>query len=90
MDYDKLMKRARAVNRKRDVGDRKMAPFHRTMNKIGAQFPIEPGAPSDLRIVDHIRTAMMAIECGIKTDDWNNIAEGQAMLEEVVQRLGKN
>jgi hypothetical protein len=71
MNYDELMSNARRTNAKRDKQDRK--------NNFAA--------PGDLPLVEHIRTAMMAIEAGIKTDDWENIAEGQAMLEDAVKRL---
>lgn len=30
-----------------------------------------------------LRTAMSAIECGITLEDWNCVAEGQAMLEQL-------
>ena len=90
MNYDELMRRARAVNRKRDALDREIAPAHAELNRRGAPMPIEPGAPIDLPVVDHIRTAMMAIECGIKTDDWGAVAEGLAMIEDIERRLGSD
>lgn len=98
MDYDELMRRARAVNRKRDEADRKLAPLHDRLNKQGAPIPIEPGAPSDLPIIGHLQVAMSAIEAGIKVGlaaernglpagSWNILTEGLAMLEEIEQRL---
>jgi len=32
-----------------------------------------------------LRTAMSAIECGIVQEDWNCVAEGQAMLEKLAE-----
>ena len=34
-----------------------------------------------------LRTAMMFIACGIKTDDWDCVAEGLAMLEAVHEQM---
>jgi hypothetical protein len=67
--YYNLMKRARKMNRMRDEGER----------AIGF------GAPSDNEVWQHLRTAMSAIEAGIKCKDWNAIAEGQAMLEKIIK-----
>lgn len=71
MDYDKLMRTARQTNAKRDEGER------------------ESGfaAPPDNEPSMFLRTAMAAIECGIRTDDWESIAEAQAMLEQVIKYM---
>ena len=70
MDYEKIMRRARRVNAKRDRDERK------------AGF----AAPSDGPLSQQIRTAMSAIEAGIRVKDWNCIAEGQAMLELLAEK----
>jgi len=44
-------------------------------------------ATPDVTVNLLMRTAMGAIECGIKTEDWNNVAEGQAMLEQLANKL---
>lgn len=67
MDYNKIMQKARKINAKRDAIDRK------------AGFGAPPDGPLDL----YIRTAMGAINAGISLEDWDCIAEGQAMLEEI-------
>ena len=71
MDYNKLMKRARDQNKRFDRLDIKAG---------GTPMHKQP-------VMVQIRTAMAAIECGIKTADWNNVAEGQAMLEEIEKRF---
>ena len=43
-------------------------------------------APSDLPPLETVRTAMAAIEAGIRMVDWTCIAEAQAMLESVAGR----
>ncbi|HJY84869.1 MAG TPA: hypothetical protein VKK81_27780 [Candidatus Binatia bacterium] len=44
------------------------------------------GTPEGGPLSEHIRTAVFAIEAGIKTDDWNCIAEAQVMPLACVQR----
>lgn len=73
-DYKKIMLKARKTNMERDDIDR----------SIGRPAP--PDTTDDL----FCRIAMSAIECGIKTDDWNAVAEGQAMLEMLELRLRYN
>lgn len=63
--YVRLMERARRTNLQRDAADR--------------QAGFAP--PPSLGVLQQLRTAMLAIECGIKTADWECVAEGQAMLE---------
>ena len=72
MDYEKLMRKARRINAKRDKEER----------EVGFAAP---GDGDDNSLF--LRTAMSAIECGIKTDDWDCVAEGQAMLETLELRL---
>lgn len=71
MDYDKLMAQARATNAERDRIDREQ----------GNATPLEAGPEA------HIGTIAAAIEAGIRTGDWNCIAEAQAMILEVVDLL---
>jgi hypothetical protein len=65
MNYQELMAQARKTNKERDQDER----------AVGFQAASD-GTP-DLQL----RTAMSAIECGIKIEDWSCIAEAQAMLE---------
>jgi hypothetical protein len=65
MNYNEVMDQARNTNKWRDQAER------------DAGLPAE----SDRHPYERIITAMMAIEAGIKTDDWSCIAEGQALLE---------
>ena len=69
--YEQLMTAARKTNAKRDASERK------------AGFAAE----SDLHPFVQVRTAMMAIEAGITTEDWSNIAEAQAILEVAMQKI---
>lgn len=71
MNYETTMRAARMINAQRDKSDRR--------NGFAT--------PGDGPIIEHIHTAMMAIEAGIKSGDWSAVAEGQAMLESVVQRM---
>jgi hypothetical protein len=71
MDYDRLMAQARTKNRRRDASDRRLGL----------------AAPSDATVAQHLQTAMAAIKAGIATEDWSIVAEGQALLEEVSQRI---
>lgn len=73
MDYEKLMTRARASNRKRDAADRRLGM----------------AAPKDAEVGEHLQTAMAAFKAGIATEDWRIIAEGQALLEEIAQRISR-
>lgn len=65
MKYNELMERARKTNAKRDKDERK------------AGFAANSVFAPDLQL----RTAMSAIQAGIAVEDWNCIAEAQAMLE---------
>lgn len=71
MDYKSLMERARETNIERDTHD----------HHYGF------ASPSDIPPRFTLRTAMAAIECGISIDDWNCVAEGQAMLEQLEKML---
>ncbi len=70
MDYERLMAQARKTNAERDEEER----------EVGFAAPGDSG-PFDL-----LRTAALAIECGIRTNDWKAVAEGQAMLEQILSR----
>lgn len=67
MNYNELMQKARKTNAKRDQSERE-AGFLANSNCSPAM---------------QLRTAMMAIQAGITTNDWNCIAESQAMLEQL-------
>jgi len=71
MDYEDMMKKARATNKQRDNHER----------KVGFM------AASDCSLDLQIRTAMSAIQAGIASNDWVCIAEAQAMLEQVEKLL---
>ena len=66
-----ILARARATNRHRDKLDRK--------NGFAA--------PSDCPVDVALGTAMGAIYAGLSSSDWNCIAEGYAMLEDVATML---
>lgn len=70
MNYDTLMAKARKHNARLDAMDRKAG------NANPAQCPP----------IQTIRTAMEAIRCGIAIDDWDCVAQGQAILEELCSR----
>jgi hypothetical protein len=69
-DYKKLMAKARQTNAKRDETDRE------------GYFATPDYGP----LSQMLKTAMSAVEAGIITADWNAVAEGQAMLEQLMQR----
>lgn len=71
MNYEELMAKARKTNQSRS----------RSEHKAGF------ASPEDCDPGHHIRTVMTAIQCGIEVKDWNAVAEGQAMLEDVLPRL---
>lgn len=71
VQYSKLMKAARITNRRMDSVDRK------------AGF----AAPGDCDLTLQLRTAMSAIECGIKTGDWSAVAEGLDILQRAEEKL---
>jgi len=73
MDYEKLMAKARKTNAKRDASER------------ASGFTPETEQHPFVRI----RTAMMAIKTAITTDDWNEVAEAQAILETVMSDIDK-
>lgn len=65
MNYEELITKARATNKKRDQDEREVG------------FKAVSDCTPDLQL----RTAMSAIQCGIAIGDWDSIAEAQAMLE---------
>ena len=71
MDYKALMVKARKTNDYRDKVDRQ---YH-------------SDCPTDGNFFQAIRTAMFAIEAGITTDNWDFIAEAQAILEVAITRM---
>lgn len=68
---DQIMARARDENRRRAEIDRKYG------------F----AAPSDCTFGPHLQTAMVTVRCGIELEDWNDVAAGLAMLEDINQTL---
>lgn len=71
LKYAKLMDRARKVNAKRDADE-------------AAVGFLAASKDTPLGI---IRTAMAAIRCGVLTDDWDAICEGQVLLETLLERF---
>ena len=70
MDYDKIMAKAKKTNAKRDKDER----------DSGFAAPMDNGP------FQYLRTAAAAIESGIKTDDWDSVAEGLVMIEDILAR----
>lgn len=70
MDYEKLIVKARKTIKHQERIEREMGLI----------------APGDWGSFDLLRTAFMAIRCGIETDDWDAVAEGQAMLEIILDK----
>ena len=74
--YQKIMAKARKTNKRRDIQD----------DKYGDG---KPDSAAD-GIIMFLRTVMIAISCGIKMENWNNVAEGQAMLEQLMDTVAKD
>lgn len=70
-DYERLLTEARRMSAERDAGDR------------ASDF----AAPGDVGILNHLDTAAMAIKAGITIDDFETVAEGQAMLLDAIDSL---
>lgn len=47
-------------------------------------------SPEQLPIRDHLRTAALALECGIQTEDWSCIGEGLCMVQDIMQRFSSS
>lgn len=73
MDYQKLMDNARKTNLELDQGEESVG--------LLSERKAHPFV--------NIRTAMMAIEAGIKVGDWSCIAEAQALLEMAMEKIKK-
>lgn len=71
MDFDKLMAKARATNASRDAAERSFGW----------------AAPPDISPEMHLATAASAIECGIRVKDWECVAEGLAMIQDVLEAV---
>ena len=65
MDYAVLMIKARETNARRDKIERAFG-----------HAPLDMLPASEL-----IRLAMVSIQAGVLTEDWDSVCEGQAMLE---------
>ena len=70
-NYEKLLIEARKTNTERDASDR-VSGF---------------AAPGDASVLVLLDTAAAAIRAGITTDDFETVAEGQAMLLGAIQAL---
>lgn len=46
-------------------------------------------SPENLYPIDHLRTALVAIEAGITIKDWDTVAEGYVMAKDVCDRVEK-
>lgn len=73
MDYQKLMDDARKTNLERDQGEESVG--------LLSERKAHPFV--------NIRTAMMAIETGIKVADWSCVAEAQALLEMAMGKINQ-
>lgn len=73
MDYQKLMDNARKTNLELDQEEESVG--------LLSERKAHPFV--------NIRTAMMAIEAGIKVGDWSCIAEAQALLEMAMEKIKK-
>jgi hypothetical protein len=71
MNYEKLMQEAKITNTERDQID----------------HSCDFASPNDCSNLMLLRTAMTAIECGIRSDDWGFVAEGQVMLQQLENRV---
>ena len=71
MDYDALLAQAIQTNAQRDQIDR---------NHGNAP-------PGNCPIIVHLRTVASAIEAGIRSEDWNAVAEGQVMLLDAIDLI---
>ncbi|MCH8877632.1 MAG: hypothetical protein IIA89_12540 [Chloroflexi bacterium] len=73
-DYDTIMEKARKTLADRD------------------RIDLESGfdSPGETPLSSRIETAMAAIEAGIRKTDWGLVAEGQAMLEIVLDKVRIN
>lgn len=84
----KLLDKARRTNAHRDEID----------HQSGFAPPGEPGCDRDggnrstprEDLISLLATAHSAIECGMRTEDWNAVAEGAVMLEDAVNKLRKD
>jgi hypothetical protein len=66
----------------------KQAIEHRLLHGDGdSSYLLNPRSASGCSPDMQLRTAMIFIACGIKTDDWDCIAEGLAMLEAVHEQM---
>lgn len=71
MNYEAMMEVARATNRKRSADERRAGW----------------ASPENCSLVEHLRTALAAVEAGVKTTDWPTVCEGIGLLELAVARL---
>lgn len=71
VSFERLMTAARRTNRERDEMDRKM----------GVATPLDVGP------TETVRTAIAALEAGLKMRSLTAMAEAVAMLEEMLQEL---
>lgn len=70
-EFDRLMRRASATNRRRDADERR------------AGFATPDEGPLDMQL----RTVCLAIEAGLRTTDWDCVAEGLEMLRGIESQV---
>jgi len=66
-----LVRKARRTNAQRDQ-DERTSGF---------------AAPGDCTVAHELRTAMLAVSCGLGAEDWDAVAEGFVMLQHVEMRM---
>ena len=68
MTWEQRLEKAKRTNRERDAADR----------SVGFATPAEAGDPA------YLATALEAIKAGGKIQDWDLVAEGVVMLEDLL------
>lgn len=76
-DFDKLIAKARHTNARRDAQE----------HRAGFAAPGDANFPGIVSSWDLARTAAMALQAGMKTKDWDCIAEGYLMIERISTQL---
>ena len=71
MNWDEHLEKARRMNAERDITDR----------EHGFATPARVGPTG------YLATALEAIKAGGKMEDWDSVAEGVVMLEDLLKRL---
>ena len=88
MDYTKVMQEARKTHASMMKAEQKL--FQRVGSEISIDGHTILTSPlSDVPFPEQLRTAMSAIQCGISCDDFQIVAEGQAVLEDLLNQMQK-